>query len=105
MTALSGTSWRGFLRLAGAVGAAAAAAGAPLRSFAETSRTVDVNSAVAVVSTNPAQTMQGFGAAGAWWPNDLVRFSPAVREKVADLLFGKDGIGLSVYRYNIGGGG
>jgi O-glycosyl hydrolase len=49
--------------------------------------------------------MQGFGAAGAWWPNDLVKFAPQVRERVADLLFGMDGIGLSVYRYNIGGGG
>ncbi len=49
--------------------------------------------------------MQGFGASGAWWPNDLVRFSPEVQERVAALLFGSDGLALSVYRYNIGGGG
>jgi O-glycosyl hydrolase len=60
---------------------------------------------VAVVSADPAQVMQGFGASGAWWPNDLVHFRPDVREEVADLLFGPQGIGLSVYRYNIGAGG
>jgi O-glycosyl hydrolase len=52
-----------------------------------------------------AQTMEGFGASGAWWPNDLVDFAPAVQQRVADLLFTSGGIGLSVYRYNIGGGG
>lgn len=50
--------------------------------------------------------MQGFGAAGAWWPNDLINFSDAVQQQVAGMLFDSNtGIGLSVYRYNIGGGG
>jgi O-glycosyl hydrolase len=49
--------------------------------------------------------MQGFGAAGAWWPADLGHFDQDVQEHVADLLFGPDGIRLSAYRYNIGGGG
>ena len=57
------------------------------------------------VSPAPAQTMQGFGASGAWWPNDLVSYPRRVQEKVADLLFSKPGIDLSVYRYNVGGGG
>jgi len=58
-----------------------------------------------VVSPRRAQTIHGFGASGAWWPHDLIRFSPETRERVADLLFGPDGLALSVYRYNIGGGG
>jgi O-glycosyl hydrolase len=49
--------------------------------------------------------MQGFGAAGAWWPNDLVKYGSTLQQEVGDLLFGKSGIALSVYRYNIGGGG
>jgi hypothetical protein len=49
--------------------------------------------------------MQGFGASGAWWPNDLIRFDSGAQGRVADLLFGPSGINLSVYRYNIGGGG
>jgi O-glycosyl hydrolase len=57
------------------------------------------------VSALPSQTMQGFGASGAWWPNDLVHFRTEVRQAVADLLFGPRGIALSAYRYNIGGGG
>jgi O-glycosyl hydrolase len=57
------------------------------------------------VSPTTAQTMQGFGASGAWWPNDLVNFPSTVQKKVADLLFSKPGIDLSAYRYNVGGGG
>ncbi len=57
------------------------------------------------VSATPRQTMQGFGASGAWWPNDLVKFSTDTRKLVAGMLFDRVGLGLSGYRYNIGGGG
>jgi O-glycosyl hydrolase len=57
------------------------------------------------VAAAPAQTIDGFGASGAWWPNDLVRFPPSVQKRVADMLFSPHGIALSGYRYNIGGGG
>jgi O-glycosyl hydrolase len=59
----------------------------------------------AIVRPVGAQTMQGFGASGAWWPNDLARFAPEIQERVAEMLFGPGGLRLSVYRYNIGGGG
>ena len=59
----------------------------------------------AEVSPAPAQTIDDFGASGAWWVNDLGNFAPAVQARVADLLFGSDGLALSAYRYNIGGGG
>ncbi len=49
--------------------------------------------------------MDGFGASGAWWPNDLVRFPVSVQNHVAQLLFSSAGLELSAYRYNIGGGG
>lgn len=62
-------------------------------------------SARAEVSPAPAQTIEAFGASGAWWVNDLAGFAPAVQQRVADLLFGADGLALSAYRYNIGGGG
>lgn len=61
--------------------------------------------AAAEVSATPAQSVQGFGASGAWWVNDLANFAPAVQQRVGDLLFGSDGLDLSVYRYNVGGGG
>ena len=60
---------------------------------------------VARISAVAAQTVQGFGASGAWWPIDLIKFPAHVRQEVARLLFSKEGIALSGYRYNIGGGG
>ena len=51
------------------------------------------------------QTVAGFGASGAWWPIDLERFPESVRRDVGRMLFSADGIELSGYRYNIGGGG
>jgi O-glycosyl hydrolase len=62
---------------------------------------------VATVQPAAVQTMQGFGASGAWWPIDLVRFAPQAQRRLAELLFAPApaGIQLSVYRYNIGGGG
>ena len=63
------------------------------------------NLAVARVDPAAAQRIDGFGASGAWWPNDLVRFPPRVQRHVDDLLFSRRGIALSGYRYNIGGGG
>jgi O-glycosyl hydrolase len=60
-----------------------------------------------VVSVSPAarQTIAGFGASGAWWPIDLAHFPESVQRDVGRMLFSPDGIELSGYRYNIGGGG
>ncbi|MEU6588257.1 glycoside hydrolase [Streptomyces sp. NPDC046881] len=59
----------------------------------------------AEVSPRAAQTIDNIGASGAWWVNDLKNFDPGVRARLAKLLFSKDGLALSSYRYNIGGGG
>jgi hypothetical protein len=51
------------------------------------------------------QTIEGFGAAGAWWAQDVGGWEDEKRALVADLLFDREkGAGLSFYRYNIGGG-
>ncbi|MGP3984534.1 glycoside hydrolase family 30 protein [Streptomyces sp. KR80] len=57
------------------------------------------------VSDRRSQAIDNIGASGAWWVNDLGNFSPRARAEVARLLFGSDGLDLSAYRYNIGGGG
>lgn len=62
------------------------------------------SSAPALVTTR-AQTIDGFGASGAWWVNDLASFSSSAKSQVAEALFGTSGLDLSIYRYNIGGGG
>jgi O-glycosyl hydrolase len=61
--------------------------------------------APAQVSPYAAQTIDNIGASGAWWVNDLKNFDPKVQARVAKLLFSEDGLDLSSYRYNIGGGG
>ena len=57
---------------------------------------------------NPAevlQTLEGFGASGAWWAQDIGGWDDGSREQIIKLLFDQqEGIGLSIYRYNIGGG-
>ena len=59
------------------------------------------------VVVNPEHTHQpidGFGASGAWWAQDVGGWEEA-RDQIADLLFSKDkGIALSQYRYNAKGG-
>ena len=57
------------------------------------------------------QTIESFGASGAWWSQDvggwtsLTEDGAELREKIAELFFDlTKGIGLSSYRYNIGAG-
>lgn len=50
------------------------------------------------------QTLEGFGASAAWWAQ-VVGGWDDVRETIADLLFEREkGIGLTILRYNLGGG-
>jgi O-glycosyl hydrolase len=99
-------SRRRFLAYSVVTAASAVTAGFPVRALAQSDAPGGLAAtAPAVVNSAVVQTMQGFGAAGAWWPNDLVKFGSAAQREVADKLFDQSGIGLSVYRYNIGGGG
>jgi O-glycosyl hydrolase len=51
------------------------------------------------------QIIENFGASDAWSMQKLGAWSPENRDKVADLLFSQTrGIGLSCWRFNIGGG-
>ena len=84
--------------------AAAALLATTVGAAALTSSPASAASAAAVI-TAPAQTIAGFGASGAWWVNDLNKFSSSVQAQAASLLFTTSGIDLSQYRYNIGGGG
>ncbi|WP_432136968.1 glycoside hydrolase [Streptomyces sp. bgisy154] len=72
---------------------------------ATTTTTTHASAPAAEVSPHAAQTIDNIGASGAWWVNDLARFDPKVRARVARLLFSRQGLHLSSYRYNIGGGG
>ncbi|HET8524371.1 MAG TPA: glycoside hydrolase, partial [Thermomicrobiales bacterium] len=51
------------------------------------------------------QVIDGFGVSGAWWAQEIGGWDDPNRQRVIDLLFDQDrGIGLSLYRYNIGAG-
>lgn len=60
-----------------------------------------------------AQTIENIGASGAWYTEDIGKYWPLEKkERLAELLFSKSfdtsgnplGIGLSAWRFNIGGG-
>ncbi|KAK4694688.1 hypothetical protein P7C71_g2930, partial [Lecanoromycetidae sp. Uapishka_2] len=57
------------------------------------------------ISSSPEQTIKYFGASGAWWPNDLQYFPSAQQQNLSKLLFSKDWLYLSGYRYNMGATG
>ncbi len=56
------------------------------------------------------QTLESFGISSAWWSQDVGGWTDKdangvpVREAVMELLYGKSGLGLQVYRYNLGAG-
>ena len=51
------------------------------------------------------QTVEGWGTSLAWWGHVVGGWSDATRNELADLVFNPtNGLGLTVTRYNIGGG-
>lgn len=48
------------------------------------------------------QTIDGFGASACWWSQ--VAGASDNAEDISELLFGESGLGLNIYRYNIGAG-
>ncbi|MFZ9024692.1 MAG: glycoside hydrolase, partial [Anaerohalosphaeraceae bacterium] len=61
-----------------------------------------------VIEIDPSQrfqTIEGFGASGAWWAQSVGAWPKDKREPILKLLYeSQDGIGLTIYRYNIGAG-
>lgn len=57
------------------------------------------------ISTTPQQTIKYFGISGAWWPNDLNLFPPASQANLSTLLFDKEWLYASGYRYAVGATG
>ena len=53
---------------------------------------------------NPATTFEGWGTALAWFANVTGGWPERDRNRLADLLYGPDGLGWTIARYNIGGG-
>lgn len=88
-----------------AVGLAAALLGAGLSAC--------TSSGTARLTIDPAarrQTLESFGVSSAWWSQDVGGWTQPdqngvpVREAILEMLYGQSGLGLQVYRYNLGAG-
>lgn len=53
-------------------------------------------------SAKKIKTIKGFGGSAAWWSPQIADEKTA--DEVVSLLYGNDGLGLNIYRYNVGGG-
>ncbi|MFJ7334241.1 RICIN domain-containing protein [Streptomyces sp. NPDC101116] len=50
------------------------------------------------------QEFEGWGTSLVWFANITGRYPEPIRQKLADMLFGEEGLRLNIARYNIGGG-
>jgi O-glycosyl hydrolase len=50
------------------------------------------------------ETFQGWGTSLVWFANATGDYPQEIRERLAQLLFGDDGLALNIARYNVGGG-
>ncbi|MEO6087883.1 MAG: glycoside hydrolase [Umezawaea sp.] len=50
------------------------------------------------------QEFEGWGTSLVWFANATGGYPDPIRKKLVDMLFGADGLGLNIARYNIGGG-
>lgn len=92
-------------RLIGVVGITALATGAALLTVP--SQTTAAASADVTVRPDPSyrhEKFEGWGTSLVWFANATGDYPEEIREKLAELLFGDDGLGLNIARYNIGGG-
>lgn len=58
---------------------------------------------LAVDTSVTYQTMEGWGASSAWW-SQTVPANSGTQQQLAKALYSDSGLGLTIYRYNIGGG-
>lgn len=64
---------------------------------------VTMTTEITIMPQKKYQKIEGFGASGAWWAQDVGGW--ANLGEILDYLFNKDkGIGLTIYRYNVGAG-
>src|SRR5450756_683002 len=95
-------SQRTIAALVAAVAAVAAAAAAPAGAATPAAD-------IAHVTVRPDPTYQGdpfegWGTSLVWFANATGDYPDEIREQLAEMVFGEDGLNLNIARYNIGGG-
>lgn len=68
--------------------------------FIEKSQTADVK--LTVKADKNGEVLDGFGASACWWSQ--IAGNSEYAQDIAKLLYSKEGLGLNIYRYNIGAG-
>lgn len=63
----------------------------------------DLDNYLVIDESTEYQSVTGFGASAAWWAQTVPQGSQSASDLAAS-LYSDEGIGLSIYRYNIGGG-
>ncbi|MCX4235070.1 glycoside hydrolase [Streptomyces ortus] len=95
-------------RLLGAAGLTALATGAALTlAPPSTAQAPAADTPSVTVRPDPSyeqQKFEGWGTSLVWFANATGGYPKEIREKLAKLLFGDDGLALNIARYNIGGG-
>lgn len=61
-----------------------------------------VTMTITVDANKTEQPFYGWGASACWWSQKVD--DEQTREELAKLLYSKEGLGLNIYRYNVGGG-
>ncbi|MEV0318213.1 RICIN domain-containing protein [Streptomyces sp. NPDC050658] len=92
-------------RLLGLVGTTALATGAALVTVPPP--TAAAAASAVTVRPDPSyqqEKFEGWGTSLVWFANVTGGYPQEIREKLAGLLFGDDGLALNIARYNIGGG-
>lgn len=69
-------------------------------SFIEKSQTADLT--IKVNEKEQGKVLDGFGASACWWSQIAGKSENG--EEIIKLLYSKEGLGLNIYRYNIGAG-
>ncbi|MFK4267215.1 RICIN domain-containing protein [Streptomyces milbemycinicus] len=96
-------------RLLGAIGVTALATGAALISAPSPQAEAQTQAQAEAVTVRPdpsyqQQKFEGWGTSLVWFANVTGGYPEEIRQKLAALLFGDDGLALNIARYNIGGG-
>ncbi|MGI5160991.1 glycoside hydrolase [Microbispora sp. CA-102843] len=89
--------------------AAMAIGGAVTAGAANAESAESATAALQAVTVRPdpsyqGQPFEGWGTSLVWFANVTGGYPDEVRQKLADMLFGEDGLNLNIARYNIGGG-
>ena len=68
--------------------------------YIEKSQTADVK--LTIDANEKGEIFDGFGASACWWSQ--IAGDSEYAQEIAKLLYSKEGLGLNIYRYNIGAG-